>query len=162
MSRFRKKSLAAFLGATIAIAGVGVAYAYWTGGGSGTGSASTGTGQEIVANQTSKISDMRPGDSPQSLSGNFDNFNAGPIFVNVVTVSIADVIKADGASDGPCSAADYTLLNPEMVVNAQIDAGEAVGSWGYPEKTATIQFNNTEDNQDGCKGARVVLSYAIS
>jgi hypothetical protein len=161
MRRFRKKSVAAFVGATIAIAGAGAAYAYWTAGGSGTGTASTGTSQGLVAHQTSVVSDMGPGDSPQELSGNFDNPNAGPSHVSTVTASIGSITQAEDAV-GPCTADDYQLVNAVMDVNAEIPAGDAQGAWGVAEDVATIQFSNSEANQDGCKGATVHLEYAIS
>ena len=54
--------------------------------------------------------------------------------------------------------ADYTLTAAAMPVNAEIPVGAPVGTW----TGATIAFNNTAANQDGCKGATVNLSYAVS
>jgi hypothetical protein len=101
---------------------------------------------------------MYPGDSPQTISGNFDNPNAGPIHVSTVTVSIDSVTKASGAPAGTCDATDFTLANATMTVDAEIAAGTAQGSF----TGATIQFNNKTTNQDACKGATVNLSYAIA
>ena len=159
MDRSKSKRLAIVTGTVLVLGGSGIAYAYWSAGGSGTGSAATGTNVAISVNQTSTVTAMAPGDTAQSLSGNFDNPNSGPVYVTSVTASIASVVKAAGAPAGTCSATDYTLANPVMSVAAQVPAGDAQGAWSG----ATIKFNNsTTVNQDGCKGATVNLTYTIS
>lgn len=135
------------------------AYAFWTAGGSGSGSAATGTSVALTANQTSVLTPMYPGDTAQTLSGNFDNPNSGPVYVGTVTVSIASVTKAAAAASGTCDASDYTLATPVMSVNAEVPAGTARGAW----TGATLRFNNkTTTNQDACKNATVTLSYSIA
>src|SRR4051794_9386999 len=160
MMRFsRKTKVAVTLATCVALVGGGVAIAYWTTGGSGTGTASTRSGATaITAVQTSTVSNMAPGDSAQTLSGNFTNTNAGPVYVATVTASIASVTKAVGAPAGTCDATDYTLANAVMTVNAEVPAGTGQGSWSG----ATIKFNNKVTNQDACKGATVNLAYAIA
>lgn len=145
------------LGIILALAITAGAYAYWTAGGSGTGSASTQAGTSaLTANQTGSLTAMYPGDSPQSISGDFDNPNSGPIYVSSVTVSIASVTGGAGPS---CDATDYTLSNTTMSVGAQVPAGNGVGSFSG----ATIQFNNKPgSNQDDCKGATVNLAFSVS
>jgi hypothetical protein len=101
---------------------------------------------------------MHPGDSAQTLSGNFDNPNAGPVYVTSVTASIASVTKAAGAVAGTCDASDYTLANATMSVGAEVAAGTGKGSW----TGATIKFNNKATNQDQCKGATVNLAYTVA
>src|SRR3954454_1586813 len=110
-SMLKKKRNIVLVGvAVLAIAGA--AFAYWTAGGSGTGSASAAGAQTpLTANQTSTLSAMYPGDSPQTISGNFTNPNGGPIRVNTITASIASVTKASGAPAGTCDATDFTLAN---------------------------------------------------
>jgi len=135
----------------------GAAYAYWTSTGSGTGSASAGSSTALTVNQTTTLTAMYPGDSAQTISGNFGNTNSGPIHVNTVTASISSVTPASGVS-GTCDATDFTLANAAMTVNADVPAGSGVGSWSG----ATIKFNNKTTNQDACKGATVNLRYAIS
>ena len=155
----KKKTKLAVGTATVVLVGGGVAFAYWTAGGSGSGSASTGTTVALTAVQTSTVTGMRPGDSAQTLSGNFTNPNSGPAYVSTVTASIAGVAKAAGAPAGTCDASDYTLANATMTVNAEVPAGNAQGAWSG----ATIQFNNkAATNQDACKGATVTLSYTIA
>jgi hypothetical protein len=153
MSLSRKRAVV--LGALIAVVAAAAAYAYWTSTGSGTGTASTKTPTGSVdAVQTSTITNMYPGDSPQTLSGKFNNTTGGPAYVTKVVVSIAGVTGGAGACDGT----DYTLTGATMNVGAEVPAGNNQGAWSG----ATIQFNNKASNQDGCKGATVNLSYAVS
>ena len=158
MARFTKKKIA--LVVSVLVLGVGgAAFAYWTAGGSGTGTATTGTNVAITVVQTSTVTAMAPGDTAQTLSGNFNNTNSGPVYVGTVTATISSVVKAVGAPSGTCDATDYTLATPAMTVNAEVPAGTSQGSW----TGATIKFNNkTTVNQDACKGATVNLAYAIS
>lgn len=137
----------------------GGAFAYWTLSGTGTGTAQTGaTSGAITVVQTSTISNLRPGGAAQTLSGNFNNTDTSPVYVATVTASIASVTKAAGAPAGACTAADYTLTGATMTVAAQIPVGTAQGAWSG----ATIAFNNTGANQDGCQGATVNLSYTTT
>lgn len=158
MTTHKKRNSVVVLAIIGAIAMAGAAYAYWSAGGSGTGSATTGTNAPIVAKQTSTNSNMYPGDSAQTISGNFDNGNAGPAYVSTVTVSIGSVVKATGAPAGTCDATDYTLANATMTVNAEVPAGTAKGAF----TGASIKFNNKASNQDACKNATVNLAYVIA
>lgn len=158
MSKFtRRRSIVA--GVVIALLASTAAYAYWTAGGSGSGAGSVAGAQSaLTAVQTTNLVAMYPGDSAQTISGNFTNPNAGPIQVATVTASIASVTKAAGAASGACDASDFTLANATMNVNAEVAPGTAKGAW----TGATIKFNNKASNQDACKGATVNLSYAIA
>ena len=150
----------AVIGLITAFALAGAAYAYWTTGGSGSGSGSTANGvSNLTPKQTTVLSPMYPGDSAQTISGNFDNSNSGPAYVGTVTASLSGVTKATDAPAGTCDTSDFTLANAAMTVGAQIPVGTGVGSF----TGATIKFNNkTGTNQDACKNATVTLSYAIS
>jgi len=147
------------LGGVVTLVIAGSAFAFWTAGGSGTGSAGVAAGTSaLTANQTTVLTAMYPGDSAQTISGNFDNPNSGPIYVSTVTASISSVTKATGAPAGTCDATDFTLASAAMTVNAEIAAGTAKGAF----TGATIKFNNKASNQDACKGATVNLAYAIA
>ena len=147
------------LGVVISLVAAGAAFAYWTAGGSGTGTGSTAGAQSaLTANQTTTLTAMYPGDSAQTISGNFNNPNSGPIYVSTVTVSIASVTQAAGAPAGTCDDTDYTLGSTTMAVGAEVPAGNAKGAF----TGATIKFNNKATNQDACKGATVNLAYAIA
>jgi hypothetical protein len=147
------------LGVIAAVVIAGAAIAYWTAGGTGTGTGSTSAGtSNVTVNQTKVLSAMFPGDSPQTLSGNFDNTNPGKTYIGTVTASIASVTKGGSPAAG-CTSADFDLQNAAMTVNAEIAQGTSVGSWSG----ATIQFKNDPTaNQDACKGVTVNLSYSVS
>jgi hypothetical protein len=153
-----RKAVASLIVAGAVVAGAGSAFAYWSVTGSGLGSAGAGTTSPITVVQTSTISNVAPGVAAQTLSGNFNNGNSGPVYVNTVTVSISGVTKAAGAPAGTCDASDFTLANTTMVVGTEVPAGTGTGSW----TGATLAFNNkTSVNQDACQGATVNLTYTI-
>ena len=156
-AHWKKKTVVLTLALTLVVGGGGAAFAYWTTTGNGTGSATTGTAGTITANQTSTITNLGPGVDAQTLSGNFTNTTSGPVYVGTVTVAIASVTQASGAT-GTCSADDYTLSPTVMNVGHEVATGTGVDSW----TGATIQFKDkTTTNQDGCKGATVNLEYTI-
>jgi hypothetical protein len=163
MPRITKKALSLLAALVLVIVGTGVAYAYWTADGTGEGSAATGTTGSLTIVQTSDVTDMRPGGSPQELSGTFDNPTAnGPVFVTDVTASITGVDKALGAVAGVCDASNYDLVNAVMDVGQTIPTGTSQGSWGDPADVATIQFHDKTSNQDACQGATVTIGYVSS
>jgi hypothetical protein len=158
MTLSRKKFTAIAVATAVLLAIGGGAYAYWTLSGSGTGTASTGTvAGSITVNQTSTVTDLRPGGAPQTLSGDFDNSDVSPVYVTSVTVSIDSVVTSPVG--GSCDASDYTLTGATMTVDAEIASGSGVGAW----TGATIAFNNKAAvNQDDCQGATVNLAYAAN
>ena len=160
MLKFTKRRALVALGVIAAMVVAGAAIAYWTAGGSGDGTAATANPtDQLTVNQTGTLTAMFPGDSPQTLSGDFDNPTSNLVRVNKVTVNIASVDKDPGAVAGTCDATDYILSGAAMTVNAEIPAGSAQGSWSG----ATIQFRDKPGvNQDACKGATVNLHYVIS
>jgi hypothetical protein len=159
MLKFTKRRTLVVLGVIAALAIAGAAIAYWTAGGSGDGTAATANPtDQLTVQQTGTLTAMFPGDSPQTLSGNFDNPTGNLVRVETVTVNIASVDKAPLAPAGTCDASDYTLSGATMTVGAEIPAGTGKGNW----TGATIQFNNKGVNQDACKGATVNLHYVIA
>ena len=127
----------------------GAAFAYWTNTGAGTGDAATGTNVPVVVNQTSTVTGMAPGIAAQTLSGNFDNPNAGPVYVASVTAVVSGTDKTG------CTAADYTIAGT-ATVGTEVASGTGKGAWSG----LTIQFNNKSGvNQDACKNAVVSLAY---
>jgi hypothetical protein len=159
MSRIYSKKRA-LIGVVASLAIAAVAIAYWTAGGSGTGSASAqGAQQPLTAAQTTVLSAMYPGDSPQTISGTVTNPNTAKIRVANVVASIQSVTKADGAPAGTCDASDFSLTDATMAVNDDVNGSNGTKTFSG----AKIQFNNKPAaNQDACKGATVTLAYAIS
>jgi hypothetical protein len=153
----KRTKVVAIVAASVLLAGTATgAFAYWSAFGGGSGSAITSSGPSaITVNQLSVLSPMQPGDSPQLLSGDFDNPGT-PAYVDDVVATIASVTVT--APTGGCDASDFTLSNATMPVNAEIASGTGVGTWSG----ATIQFNDkTGVDQDGCIGATVNLAYSI-
>jgi hypothetical protein len=157
MFKFSKRRVIV-LGALLTLALSGAALAFWTAGGSGSGTASVGNATGLTANQTSTLTAMYPGDSAQTLSGDFDNPNSGKTYVGTVTASISSVTDGSGAVAVGCDASDFTLASKVMTVNAEVPNGTNVGAWSG----ATIKFNDKATNQDACKGVTVHLAYAIA
>ena len=152
--RRRRRKVALFLTGTMLVGG-GIAYAYWTASGSGTGSASTNDEvNAITVNQTSTVSNLRPGYSAQTLEGDFDNPNDEPVYISSVTAAVQSVVDGGGDTIDGCDSSDYTI-GGTATVNAEIPTGTSQGSWSG----LTIQFNNKNSNQDACRGAVVKLAY---
>lgn len=152
----KKRLLAAGIVTAVLLGGAGTAYAYWTNSGSGVGEADTGTNAAVTVVQTSSISGLAPGSGTHALSGTFDNPNDGSVYIASVSVSIDSVVDSEGEPAVGCEADDYVIAGSPMTVNANVPAGDGVGSWSG----ATIAFvNEAAENQDGCKGATVNLVY---
>jgi hypothetical protein len=157
MRKFMTKKVGIiFAGVLATMLAAGAAFAYWTAGGSGEGTAETGTTAELTINQTDLEEELAPGVPAQTLEGTFGNTNDGPVYVTSVTASIASVTQAENAV-GDCDVDDYTLTDELMLVNDEVAVGDPMGAWSG----ATLAFNNTGANQDGCKGATVNLAYEI-
>jgi hypothetical protein len=152
MHKFTRRTLAVSTAAVLLLGG-GAAYAYWTNSGSGSGTAATGTNAPVTVKQTSVIAAMYPGQPAQTLSGNFDNPNAGTTFVTAVTAT-GFAIDEPHATAG-CLPASYTL-GGTAPVNTQVPFGTAQGAW----TGLTITMNNLVTNQDACKNAVVTITYA--
>ena len=146
--------------AALLVVGTGTAaYAYWSTSGAGTGSAVTSGGAaDLTVTQTAAPTDLAPGVAPGAISVSVKNNAANDVQVNQVVVSITGVTAPSSDATHPCSAADYALSNPTMTSGAGVlAAGSTVSFSG-----ASLAFNPTAANQDGCKGATVQLAYAVS
>jgi len=155
MTARQKIAAAALAGATALIGGVG-AYAYWTSTPTtGTGSATTGSqSSSLVIAQTAAPTDLAPGTTAGAITGTIQNTGTTDAEVGSVTVSINSVTRAVGAV-GVCSASDYTLADPVMAVNADL----LPNAPATPFSGATLGFNDTSADQDGCQGATLTLAY---
>ena len=155
----KKKLVAAALAGVVVIVGAGTAYAYWSADGAGTaasGTVSATAALQVV--QTSTLDPMFPGDTAQNLSGTFNNSGDPTVHVATVTASIDSVTDVHGGAI-TCSASDYSLTGAAMSAPQEVVSGNAEGAW----TGAKIQFrDSTTSNQDGCRGAVVHLSYAVS
>ena len=152
----KSKKIAVATATSVALIGGGVAYAYWTtsGSGEGTGSTTAGVTNHLSFDQDA-LTAMYPGDSSQPLSVTVTNDSGESAYVATVkayvTTNKAGCTGADfllGGSAAPSTAATATALTwsaQDLVAGGDDDA------------TSTIQFNDTGDNQDACKGAVVTV-----
>jgi hypothetical protein len=155
MLKFTKRRGLVLLGVIAAVVVAGAAIAYWTAGGTGTSTASTASGAgSLTVNQTSTLSAMYPGDTPQALSGDFTNPTGADVYVDHVSVVVSSVTGGAGS----CDPTDYKIVGSPMTVGARVPSGSPSGSWSG----ATIQFNDKDADQNGCKGATAHLSYTAS
>ncbi|MDQ1493485.1 MAG: hypothetical protein QOJ23_5999, partial [Actinomycetota bacterium] len=136
--RLNKKLAAIAITASVALTATG-AFAFWTTSGAGSGSASTSAGDAsaITVHQTSTTTAFYPGQSAQTLSGNFTTSSAGPVQVHTVSASLT--------LPAGCVAADFTVAGSPATVDQNITPAAANGSWGG----ITVAMNNTGVSQDG-------------
>jgi hypothetical protein len=154
--RTRRTAVVAFVMAVVLGVGVGLGVAYWTGGGSGSGSANTGTAAGVTVIQTVSPTGLFPGGAA-ALSGNFNNPGSGNVFVTAVTASVtAFSARADGTKPA-CTQADFSITGTASV-NAEVAAGNGVGSWSG----LSLNMSDAGTNQDNCKNITVPITYAAN
>lgn len=157
MNKVSKRILAVGL-PLVVVAASGAAYAYWTSNGTGTGTATTGTTLALTVAGATAPTDLAPGVAAGPVTVTVTNPGSSSVKVSQVVASIASVSKAAGAPAGGCTASDYTLSGATMTTGAaELAPGASTTFSG-----ASLGFNNTGSNQDGCKGATVNLSYTAS
>ena len=160
----KRSRIAIPVAALLSLAVVGGAFAYWSQAGAGTGSVAAGTTIAVTVNQTNPaITGMYPGDAPHDLSGTFNNPNPGKVKVGTVSVVVANAdgtawtYTAPSSTKPACTAADFTITGTG-VVDAEISAGNGVGTWSG----ITIQMKNLGTNQDNCKNQAPPLLYSVT
>jgi hypothetical protein len=144
----RKRAAAVATGAALTLLVGGVAFGYWTTTGSGNGTAATGNTSPITIS-SSAVSGLYPGAAATAVSGTFTNPNAGPVYVNQVSVAVSPSWTV--GTTNPCTAADFTVTQPTATAR-QIVTGD---TWSG----ASIQLKNLATNQDNCKGVTVPLVF---
>ncbi|WP_305787634.1 hypothetical protein [Symbioplanes lichenis] len=142
------------------VAGVfvaGTAFAYWTTSGAGTATSTAGTNTAVTVTGVGATG-LTPGGTAQPITFTINNPGTTAQYISSVAVSIASVTKASGATGSDCTAADFTLTQPNAI-NEDIASGSK--SYGSTQG-AKIAMINTAVNQDGCKGATINLAFAAS
>jgi hypothetical protein len=137
--------------AVVLVVGGGVAFAFWTSTGTGTGTAAAGTTANVGITQSSTITGLYPGGPGQSVSLVLANSNAADVTISSVTVSV------DSTSAGGCTAADFSVTDPDLTTPVVVPAG------GTSTVTGQISMlDRAGVNQDACKGATINLAFAAS
>ncbi len=166
MRKFSKKQTAATAALTVVLLGGGTAaYAYWTTTGTGTGAATTSEGAPLLTvEQTTTVTNMFPGDEPQSLVVQVTNDAENSAYVQFVK-GIATVNQASGAT-GACDPTDYSYngdpLPPSGAFTMTWTATDMAAGASLSTAGDTLKFNNKASNQDGCKDATVTFAYTAS
>ncbi len=155
MLRFlkRRKLIAATFVSLLVIAGVAVAY--WTTTGSGTGTATTGTGSAVSVTQVGTITGLVPGGAAQAVDFTVTNPKSTSQYVTSVTYSIASIQTSPGVAAVGCSAADFTLVQPNAI-GADLPAGVST----FSPSGGTLAMIDSATNQNGCKNVTVNLTFA--
>lgn len=153
-------------GGALVLATAGAAYAYWTTTGEGTGSATATTSvpaDRIHIVQTSTNTGFYPGQTPQNVNVDVNNPAAYSQKVGNITVVVADSV---GTNLGTCLSNNWDVVDvlaateniPTLAAN---DGGLGVGpDQATNIKVATLQLKDLPTNQDNCKGAAPVLTFA--
>jgi hypothetical protein len=174
-TKMKNRTLAILIGIGVVVVGGGIAFAYFTNVGAGSGAAGTGSNNPVVVKQTSTVAAMAPGIAPQTLAGNFDNPNPGPVFIAGVAAAVTSVsvVPPTGSPTLPaCTVADFGIgvgtASPAPVAVGSTPSGYSTAGLGVeiPAGTAqsawsglTLQFMNKPTNQDACKGSTVIITY---
>jgi hypothetical protein len=152
MARFSRKTKISVLAAALVLAASGTAYAYWSQVGAGTGSASTGTATAVVVNQTNTVTGLYPGGAAQTLSGDFNNPNSGPVTVGAVSATVT------ATSVSGCLPVWYAITGTGTPATQVLPAGSAKGAWSG----LSVSLLNDAANQDLCKTATITITYAVA
>jgi hypothetical protein len=159
MRRFTKKQyLVAGVAAAIIAGTAGSAIAYWTTSGGGTGSATTGSGTAVTVTQVGTVSALVPAGPAGAVDFKINNPASTPQYISTVAVSITGVTGPNINGSFPCTASDFTLVQP-TAINAQLPSGDSTYA---PSGASLALTNSTTLNQDGCKGATVALAFNAS
>jgi hypothetical protein len=153
--------------AIAAISAVG-AFAYWTTTGSGSGSATVGTDAGLIVTGTTEGL-QRPGGPSQTVSftvANAAEFNQSISNIDLVSVAAyaevahTTLIPGCGGLDSSASA-DFHMAN--VVVNPNTD-GDIAPNVAAQALTASgeLSMSNLDENQDDCKNAHLVLTFATT
>jgi hypothetical protein len=148
-SRKAKIGAAAVIGSL----GIGVAgFAYWTTSGTGTGSATTGTNTAVTVTQIGTPAALVPGGSSSPIDFDINNSASTPQYVTSVTVALT--VSPGSGSGPPCTAADFTLVQPTA-----INADQASGATPHSPSGASLALKNLSTNQDNCKSSTIGLTF---
>jgi hypothetical protein len=153
--RLKRKALVVYA-VFLAVALGGIAFAFWTAGGGGAGTASAGTSASVTVNQTVSPTGLYPG-ATAALSGNFDNPNAGSVYVAAVTASVTPFSVQTDATKPACTQADFSITGTASV-GTEVVPGTGVGSWSG----LSLNMIDAATNQDNCKSVTVPITYAAS
>jgi hypothetical protein len=118
------------------------------------GGSGTAGPDKLTIVQTSTNTGMAPGVAPASITGRITNRGDHPVFVTAVVVRIVGIDRRISPTPSACYPSDYILVAATMPVNVTIGVGASTDFTG-----ASIGFNDTARDQDGCQDAIVHLRF---
>jgi hypothetical protein len=157
MHLLKRKKVLLPLVAVGVLAAATAAFAYWTTAGTGTGSASAGTSSAVSVSQVGSVSGLVPGGAAQAVDFKVTNPKTTPQYVSGVSISISGVTGPNIDGTHPCSASDFTLVQPNAIT-ADLPSGDST----FSPSGASLAMKDSGSNQDGCKGATVNLAFNAS
>jgi hypothetical protein len=141
-----KKGIALLATMVAAVAAAVGAYAYWTTTGAGTGTVANASANGTLVLHADWAADaLYPGGS-QDVTFTADNAGDSNLYVGTITT---DSITTD---DVACLPADFSI--DPVTSNTVVPAGETAYALNG---TGSLEFANTNVNQDACKGAEITL-----
>jgi hypothetical protein len=110
---------------------------------------------------TASFGPLWPGTS-DPLNLNLTNPNSGPIFVTSLKVSLKQVLAPKATRALPCSAADFavTQFSGHYPLRVRRHATFRLSQLRVISKEPRLTMLDRPVNQDGCQGARLMLSYS--
>jgi hypothetical protein len=156
--RRKKRFVGFFMAGLMTLLGVGSAFAYWTISGSGSGNGTTTAPSTVTVVQTSTVAGLYPGDTI-ALSGDFNNPNAGKVYITAVTATVGSFTSsAVNPALPPCTQDDFAITGTSNLPG-EINAGSGVGAWSG----LSITLTDAGTNQDNCENLSTVpIVYAAS
>lgn len=146
----QRRTTTKIVGATAAFTLIGgVAFAYWTGNGSGSGSATTKASVSAVVVSQTAATNLAPGESV-ALGGQVTNPNNTDVKVGTLTATITGV-------SGGAAVSDFSIAGNGVGVNTVVKKGTPLAWTGM-----TLNYANSDINQDAGKSATVSISYTLS
>lgn len=160
MFRLTKKRLAGVVGVIAALA-IGVsAYAYFTSNGTGSGGATVGSDSAVTIDPVTTVGTLYPG---HDVTVNFTVNNlSSDTSVRVDKVIADDAAFTNGIEGLPtgCDPADFHIAGFEFNPSGT-PAGVLIAEDGSEDGSTTLSMDNTDSNQDACKGAEPTLHLKV-
>lgn len=156
--------------AVIGLFAAGGAFAYWTANGTGTGMVQQATPTQAMTVVQDRVTGLTPGGPAADLKGNVINPNAYAVNVTSLTASvtlvapyssgIAGVGSTSDTTKPACTAADFEISGTGLVTGSVPAAVGAVSGYA-PFSGLKIALKETGANQDNCKTAGAIITYAV-
>ena len=162
LSALKTRRARAGLGLLVLLAFAGAAVAYFSTTGSGSGNAQVGSSSALTisATITAPSGGLVPGGTPASVAFSVNNPSSGNQYVGTVTLTgvkaysdSSHTTDITGTGAGKCDTSQFTM----SPVSENQDVGNGTTNLS---SNGSLVFGDSGSNQDGCKGAYLVASFA--